>query len=199
MQIPEITCTRKTGRVQSIETASAAVLHTRARFNDVQELCGGPRGSACSHANNGRGASRKSRGGASLSPGNFNTDGEGGGRAEWPDWPHIGQCSAFRSCDAGSVFEPTSADWSVNCSPGSIEMRSTPRVVQTSITIGEPVGAENLTIACEMVGMNAMAIMAQSAAQTPTRSTIRDNLEYKPLGRHDGRPMRGARLDISGS
>jgi len=78
-------------------------------------------------------------------------------------------------------------------------MRSTPRVLQTSITIGAPAGSENLTIAWEIVGMMAIAIMAQSAAQTPTRSTIRDNLEYKPLGRHDGRPMRGARLDISGS
>jgi hypothetical protein len=38
MQIPEIACTRKTGLVQSIKTASAGVLHTRARFNGVQEL-----------------------------------------------------------------------------------------------------------------------------------------------------------------
>jgi hypothetical protein len=78
-------------------------------------------------------------------------------------------------------------------------MRSTPRVVQTSITIGAPAGSENLTIAWEIVGIMAIAIMAQSAAQTPTRSTIRDNLGYKPPGRHDGRPIRGARLDISGS
>jgi peroxiredoxin len=58
-------------------------------------------------------------------------------------------------------------------------MRSTPRVVQTSITIGEPVGAENLTSACEMVGMMAIVIMAMSAAQTPTCSTTRDKLRYE--------------------
>jgi len=179
MQIPEIACTRKTGLVQSIKTASAGVLHTRARFNDVQEMCGGPRGRACNQANNGRGASRKSRGGASLSPGNFNNDCTDGGITEFPDWPHIGQCSAFRSCDSGSVFDPASFDGSVNCRPGAIEMRSTPRVVQTSITIGTPAGAENRTMACEIVGMIAMVIMAQSAAQTPTRSTTRDKLRYE--------------------
>lgn len=93
----------------------------------------------------------------------------------YPVWPHIGQCSAFKSCEAGSVFDPASADWSVNCSPGSIEIRSTPRVVQTSIIIAGPEGPENRTIAWEMVGMIAIAIMAQSAAQTPKRSTTQDN------------------------
>jgi peroxiredoxin len=75
-------------------------------------------------------------------------------------------------------------------------MRSTPRVVHTSITIGEPVGAENLTSACEMVGMMAIVIMAMSAAQTPTCSTTRDN----PWGRFidclDGWPVRSVRSVI---
>jgi len=46
MQIPEIACTRKTVRVQSIETGSAAVLYTRARFNTfrkcVEDLVAAP-------------------------------------------------------------------------------------------------------------------------------------------------------------
>ena len=170
----------------------------RSRFNDVQEMCGGPRGRACNQANNGRGARRKSRGCASLSSGNFNNDCDGGGIAECPDWPHIGQCSEFRSCDAGSVFDPASADWSVNCSPGSIEMRSTPRVVQTSITIGAPAGSENRTMAWEIVGMMAIAIMAQSAAQTPTCSTTREKFRYEMTIRPNEWFARGARLDIAG-
>jgi hypothetical protein len=45
-------------------------------------MCGGPRGLACNQANNGRDASRKSWGGASLSPGNFNNDCDDGGMPE---------------------------------------------------------------------------------------------------------------------
>jgi hypothetical protein len=85
MQIPEIACTRNIQRVQNIKTASAAVHHNPLEIQWRSGIGGGPRGLACSQANNGRGASRKSRGGASLSPGNFNTDCDGGGRAECPD------------------------------------------------------------------------------------------------------------------
>ena len=65
-------------------------------------------------------------------------------------------------------------------------MRSTPRVVQTSITIGAPAGSENLTIAWEIVGMMAIAIMAMSAAQTPTCSTTREKLRYELPNCPDG-------------
>ena len=75
-------------------------------------------------------------------------------------------------------------------------MRSTPRVVQTSITIGAPAGSENLTIAWEIVGMMAIAIMAMSAAQTPTCSTTREKLRYELPNCPDGWFVRGARWAI---
>jgi hypothetical protein len=78
-------------------------------------------------------------------------------------------------------------------------MRSTPRVVQTSITIGAPAGAEKRTIAWEMVGMIAIATIAMSAAQRPARSTIRDNLRYERSGRQNGRRLHITRLNIKGS
>jgi hypothetical protein len=77
-------------------------------------------------------------------------------------------------------------------------MRSTPRVVQISVIIAGPEGPENRTMAWEMVGMMAIAIMAQSAAQTPTRSTTPDNLRYKLNILPDEWFARGARFDLVG-
>jgi len=159
-------------------------------------MCGGPRGLACNQANNGRDASRKSRGGAALSPDNFSNDCKGGGMPECPVCPHMGQCSAFKSCEAGSEFDPASLKGLVDCRPGSTEIRSTPRVVQTSVIIAGPEGPENRTIAWEMVGMIAIAIMAQSAAQTPKRSTTRDNPWGGLIDCPDGWIVRGARWAI---
>jgi hypothetical protein len=47
-----------------------------------------------------------------------------------------------------------------------------------------------------MVGMMAIAIIAQSAAQTPKRSTTWDNPGYEPNDCPDGWFVRGLRLVI---
>jgi hypothetical protein len=52
-------------------------------------------------------------------------------------------------------------------------------------------------MACEIVGMVAMVIIAHSAAQTPKRSTTWDNPGYEPNDCPDGWFVRSLRLVIA--